>query len=216
LSPAHALSYPLRRGAGGAWLIGLPLLLLFPLTFVLVFGYALQATRASLADSESPPPRPHLDGRLLRDGALTFALVAALTLPFVALVWFGGDAMSNVLHPTGDAFFNRAYGLLAATLLIAIPWGLLLLLLLPPNVAAFCASGRLRDLIDPVLAFRRVSERFLDWNLATVAMVTGWLLGFAALGLLCVGFLPGAFYAILVSAHATASLAPRTASPSPG
>jgi uncharacterized protein DUF4013 len=216
LSPAHALAYPLRRGAGRAWLFGLPLLLLFPLTFVLVFGYALQATRASLADPASPPPQLRLDGRLLREGALTSALVAALTLPFAALAWMGGGAMSNVLHATGDAFFNRAYGLLAAGLLIAIPWGLLLLLLLPPNVAAYCVSGRLRDLLDPVLAFRRVSERFLDWNLATVAMVTGWLLGFAAVGLLCVGFLPGAFYAILVSAHATASLAPRTSSPCPG
>jgi len=211
LSPAHALGYPFRRGAGRAWLAGLPLLLLFPLTFVLVFGYALQATRAALADPEAPPPGLRPDGRLLLDGAATSALVLVLTVPFAALAWTASAAVSNVLHPTHDAFFDRAYALLASGVLIAIPWGLVLLLLVPANVAAYAVSGRLGDLVDPVLAFRRVSERLLDWNLASVAMVTGWALGFAATGLLCLGFLPGAFYAILVSAYATASLAPRTA-----
>ena len=46
------------------------------------------------------------------------------------------------------------------------------------------------------------------------AIVTGWVLGVACIGLLCVGILPGVFYAILVSAHASATLqAPVTASP---
>jgi len=42
VSPAHALGYPFRKGAGRAWLAGVPLLLLFPISFVLVFGYALR------------------------------------------------------------------------------------------------------------------------------------------------------------------------------
>jgi len=37
-------------------------------------------------------------------------------------------------------------------------------------------------------------------------MVTAWVVALACVGLLCVGLLPGAFYAILVSAHASASL----------
>lgn len=183
---------------------------------MLVFGYAVQATRAALADPEAPPPGPHLDLRLLRDGVLTCACVLVLTLPFALLAGLAGSAMSNVLHPTSDAFYDRAYALTAAALLLALPWGLALLLLVPANLAAYVVSGRLSDLVNPVLAFQRVSARFLDWNLATVAIVTGWLLGFAALGLLCVGFLPGAFYAILVSAYATASLAPRTPPARPG
>src|SRR2546430_8863364 len=120
--------------------------------------------------------------------------------------------MATVLHITHDAFFVRASALLAAGLVLAIPWGLLLLLWSPANVAAYCLTGSARDLFDPVRAVSRVREGFLEWNLASAAIVTGWALGFAATGLLCAGFLPGAFYAILVSAYATASLAPRSAS----
>jgi len=209
MSPAHALGYPIRRGAGRAWLTGVPLLLLFPLSFVLVFGYALRATRAAYSDPNAPPPGFAFEAQLVRDGVLSAALVLALTLPFAVLAWWAAGAVSNVLHITHDAFLDRAYSLLAAGFLLAIPWGLLLLLLVPANIAAYCVTGQARDLFDPVQAMSRVRDRFLDWNLASAAIVTGWALGFAATGLLCVGFLPGAFYAILVSAYATASLAPR-------
>jgi hypothetical protein len=39
-------------------------------------------------------------------------------------------------------------------------------------------------------------------------MVTAWLVGLLGGALCCVGVLPGVFYAILVSAHASAALAP--------
>jgi hypothetical protein len=211
LSPAHALGYPFRKGAGRAWLAGLPLLLLFPVSFVLVFGYALRATRAALEDPGAAPPPFAIEGRLLRDGALSTTLVLLLTLPFALLDWWLSAAMSNVLQITHDAFFDRAYALIIVTFVLALPWGLAMLLLVLPSVAAYCVSGRPRDLFDPVGAVTRVRGRFLDWNLASVATVTGWALGLAASGLLCIGFLPGAFYAILVSAYATASLAPRPA-----
>jgi hypothetical protein len=42
-------------------------------------------------------------------------------------------------------------------------------------------------------------------------MVTGWAIGLACVGLLCVGLVPGVFYAILVSAHASAALQARAA-----
>ena len=216
MSPAHALGYPFRGGAGRAWLAGVPLVLLFPLSFVLVFGYALRVTRAAQREPDAPPPGFAVDARLLRDGVLSAALVLALTLPFAVLAWWSAAAMSNVLHVTHDAFFDRAYALLAAGVLLAIPWGLLLLLWLPANIAAYSVTGSARDLFDPLRAGSRVRARFLDWNLASAAIVTGWALGFAATGLLCVGFLPGAFYAILVSAYATASLAPRSAAAPPG
>ena len=216
MSPAHALGYPFRKGAGRAWLAGVPLLLLFPISFVLVFGYALRVTRAAHHDPQAPPPGFALEARLVRDGALSAALVLGLTLPFALLAWWAAAAMSNVFQITHDAFFDRAYALLAAGILLAIPWGLLLLLWVPANVAAYCVTGSARDLFDPVQAVTRVRGRFLDWNLASAATVTGWALGFAATGLLCLGFLPGAFYAILVSAYATASLAPRSATAPPG
>jgi hypothetical protein len=212
VSPAHALAYPIRQGAGRAWLAGVPLLLLFPVSFILVFGYALRATRAALHDPEAAPPPFRLSGRLLRDGVLSWLLVCALTLPFALLDWWASSVVLTLpVLPSGrDAFFDRAYALVAASFVLALPWGLVLLLLVPTNVAAYCVTGQARDLFDPLRAATRVRARFLDWNLASVALVTGWALGFAATGLLCVGFLPGAFYAILVSAYATASLAPRS------
>jgi hypothetical protein len=209
MSPSQALVYPFRRGAGAAWLAGIPLLLLFPLTFILVFGYAVLATRASLEAPAAAPPHLRLDGRLLRDGLLTAALVLAIALPFALVAWPLASAivMSNVLQAAGDPFFQRAYALLAATLALALPWGLAMLVMVPPNLAAYAAGGRPADLFSPARALARVRARLLDWNLASAAIVTAWALAFAAAGLLCVGFVPGAFYAILVSAHATATLA---------
>jgi hypothetical protein len=51
-----------------------------------------------------------------------------------------------------------------------------------------------------------VRRDFTTWNLAAAAMVTGWAIGLACVGLLCLGIVPGVFYAILVSAHASAAL----------
>src|SRR5437763_12280829 len=112
MSPAHALTYPFREGAGRAWLVGVPLVLLFPVSFVLVFGYALRVTRAAHRDPEAPPPGFALEAGLLRDGALAGGLVLALTAPFALAAWWAATALSNVLHITHDAFFDRAYALL--------------------------------------------------------------------------------------------------------
>jgi hypothetical protein len=135
--------------------------------------------------------------------------VLAIALPFALLAWPLASAivMSNVLHAAGDPFFERAYALLAVSLVLALPWGLAMLLVVPPNLAAYAAGGSAADLFSPARALARVRARMLDWNLASAAIVTAWALGCGAAGLLCVGFLPGAFYAILVSAHATATLA---------
>jgi hypothetical protein len=53
---------------------------------------------------------------------------------------------------------------------------------------------------------RGVRRDFATWNIAAAAIVTGWAAGLACAGLLCVGLVPGVFYAILVSAHAAAAL----------
>lgn len=204
---ARSFTYPFRPGALGAWLAGLPLLLFFPLTFVVVLGHAVRATRQAAADPEAPPPAYSLDGRLFYDGALASLVVAVLATPYVYLA----SLVAGVFYEHGgfkvDPLLGRIEADITAALLVAIPWGTLVLVLLPPAAAAFAVSGRARDLFDAAAAVGFVRRRFVAWNLATVAIVTAWLVALASVGILCLGFLPGAFYAILVSAHATASLA---------
>jgi len=52
-----------------------------------------------------------------------------------------------------------------------------------------------------------VRRLFPAWNLVVVAIVTAWAVGLCGLGLALVGVVPGILYAMLVSAHATATLA---------
>lgn len=203
---AQSLVYPLRRGSLGAWLVGIPLLLFFPVAFVVVLGYAVRATREAALSPQAPPPAFGLDGRLLRDGLLLTVVFLLVVVPYLLM----SDAVAGAVFarmPAGtDPLIGPAEALLFGGFLVAIPWGTVVLLLVPPAVAAFAASGRARDLFNVARALRLVRTHFMAWNLATVAIVTAWIVALAGAGLLCVGFLPGAFYAILVSAHATASL----------
>jgi hypothetical protein len=59
-----------------------------------------------------------------------------------------------------------------------------------------------------------VRRDFPTWNLVIATIVTAWGIGVASAALLCIGLAPGIFYAILVSAHATASLHPEGSGPS--
>jgi len=77
---------------------------------------------------------------------------------------------------------------------------------MPHATARFALTARWDDLFDFVQSIRAVSRDFATWNLAAAAIVTGWALGLAGVGLLCLGLIPGVFYAILVSAHASAAL----------
>jgi hypothetical protein len=105
-----------------------------------------------------------------------------------------------------------------AALILALPWGLLSLLLLPHATARFAATGDPRNLFDIAATLRGVRRDFITWNIVAAAIVTAWAVGLACVGLLCIGIVPGVFYAILVSAHAAAALqhqSPQTSSPSP-
>src|SRR4029077_3813814 len=101
---------------------------------------------------------------------------------------------------------SRAYADLAALFVVAFPWGFLLLLLMPHGTSRFEASGHPAELFNFPKTVREVKRDFPTWNLAAAAMVTAWVIAVACVGLFCVGFLPGAVYAILVSAHASATL----------
>jgi hypothetical protein len=203
---AAAFAYPFRMGAGG-WLVGSLLVLVWPLTFVPLLGYAIAALRTSARKPGAPPPPWRLDRRLLIDGAWTALVVGLITLPFAAAWWPLSSALLGRVSHTGVSFFDRVYALLAAGLLLALPWGVALLLQMPGASARFATSGRARDLFDLAASLRGVRRRYGTWNLAVVGIVTAWIAGFLASALCCVGLLPGVFYAILVSAHASAALA---------
>ena len=110
------------------------------------------------------------------------------------------------LFSGSDAPVSRLYAHAVAFFALALPWGLLLLIHVPHATARFAASGSARDLFDLPASVRAVRRDFATWNLAAAAIVTGWAIGLACVGLICLGLVPGVFYAILVSAHASAAL----------
>ena len=184
---ADSFAWPFRGEWRRAWLPGLACTLLLPLLFIPLLGYAIEATRA---DSTGPPAF-RFSVRVLTDGFWTALVVVISILPF-AVAWIAvrGNALRDVV-----AFF-----------LVALPWGLLVLLFVPHATARFAASGRPADLFNLSASLGAVRRDFARWNTVAAAMVTGWAVGLACVGLLCVGLVPGVFYAILVSAHAAAAL----------
>jgi hypothetical protein len=108
-----------------------------------------------------------------------------------------------------DPGLSRVYAELASASILALPWGIVMLLLMPHATNRFALSGRAIDMFDFPASIRGVGRDFATWNLAAAAIVTAWAVGVACVGLLCIGVVPGIFYAILVSAHATAALPAR-------
>ena len=181
--------------------------LLLPIAFVPLLGYAVAATRAAEIDPEAGPPPWVLSGRLLTDGVWTALAVLLVTAPFaIALKPLSGLIAQAHLWHVDDQALSNLYANIAAGFILALPWGLLMLLLMPHATMRFAISGKAVDLFDFAAAVRGVGHDFATWNLAAAAIVTAWAIGLAGAALLCVGVLPGAFYAILVSAHAAAAL----------
>jgi hypothetical protein len=194
---ASSFTWPFRAGLP-AWIGGSIAVLLSPVAFIPLLGYAVEATRA-----KDQPPRWRLSWRLLTDGAWMFIAVAATLLPFTLVLFAASRVIDGI-------------GLVVAFFALALPWGVVALLLLPHATAAFAASGKPRDLFDVAASMRGVRHDFATWNVAVAAIVTAWAIALACAGLLCVGIFPGIFYAILVSAHASAALArPRAEDPHP-
>jgi hypothetical protein len=204
---AQSFSWPFRGHWKSSWIVGLPTVLLLPIAFVPLLGYAVAATRESELDASTGPPTWKLSVRLLSDGFWTALVVVLLTAPFALLInpLAGWLFDAHVMRGT-DVPVSQLYAHTIALFLLALPWGLLLLLHMPHATARFALSGRAADLFDLPASIRAVRRDFTTWNLAAAAMVTGWAVGLACVGLLCVGLVPGVFYAILVSAHASAAL----------
>ena len=185
------------------------MVLLLPVLFIPVLGYAVAATRSAEVDPSAGPPPWRVSPRLLSDGFWTALAVVLTLVPFALL-----------LNPLAMAFrgarLGDPYAHVVAFFVLALPWGLLVLVHMPHATATFAASGRPDDMLNLRSSLRAVRQDFMTWNVAAAAIVTGWVIGIACVGLLCVGIVPGIFYAILVSAHASATLHRPDSHPSAG
>jgi hypothetical protein len=209
-----SFAWPLRGRWQAKWAIGLVLVPLLPVTFILLLGYAVAATRAAGTAPSDGPPAWRPVGRVLADGLACALAIAVLTLPFVLLAaLLAGPLSSPGLWHSSDPLLH-VEGWTVAILIAALPWGIVVLLLMPHATARFAATRRVRHLFDYPASIRSVRRDFASWNIAVAAIVTAWALGLACVGLLFVGLVPGIFYAILVSAHATATLHPEGEDPS--
>lgn len=201
--------YPFRpAGRLPRWLLGVTLVALLPVSFPLVFGYAVACVRVSAREPAAPPPSWRIGGRLVADGAWSALQAAALTAPFAAGAWLLAALLARVWRPTGAAFPDVELAWTAALTVAALPWGVAMLVVLPPTLARFAVTGRPADLAGFGWVARCARERYAEWNLVLVGITTAWALAAASLALAGVGVVPGAFYAILVSAHACSALAP--------
>jgi hypothetical protein len=208
---ADTFMYPFRPGWRRAWPLGVLFVAIWPLAFIPLLGYAVAAVRSAAADPDAGPPAWRWNARLISDGAWTALALALISAPFLLLWWpLSGflDALMKRFHigPV-DPVLVRAIAVDVAGALVLLPWIGLLLVLMPLATARFALTGRPSELFDYRAGVADVRSRPGDWNLAVAAIVTAWILGLAATGVVCVGLLPGVFYAILVSSDATATLA---------
>ena len=214
---ASSFAWPFRGGWRSRWASGVAAVLLLPIAFVPLLGYAVAATRSATADPEPGPPPWAISARLLTDGFWVALALIVITAPFALLVSPLATVIDGAhLWHVSPATTSQLYAGIAAGFILALPWGIVLLLLLPHATERFAETGRPRDLFDFAAAVRRVGRDFATWNLCAAAIVTAWALGLACAGLLCIGVVPGVFYAILVSAHASAALHHKTADPPAG
>jgi hypothetical protein len=206
---ADSFSWPFRGHWKSTWLPGVAAVVLLPIAFIPLLGYAIASTRAAETDPTQGPPNWTLSTRLFSDGFWTSLAVIVLTAPFLWAINPFADRLydAHLWHVT-DVPLSHLYAHVGATILLALPWGLLLLLHMPHATARFANTGNPANYIDFPASINAVKTDFATWNLAAAAIVTAWAIGLACVGLICVGLVPGIFYAILVSAHATAALHP--------
>jgi hypothetical protein len=208
----QSFAWPFRGRWKASWALGLAAVLLLPIAFIPLLGYAVAATRAASQGAEGPPPW-RFDARLLTDGFWVAFTLVLVTVPYALadIPLSLGLSAPALWHASGPLL--AVYGHLTATLILALPWGVMLLLVMPHATARYASSGRPVDMFDLGASLRGVRRDFATWNVAIAAIVTAWAIGLACIGLLCVGLVPGIFYAILVSAHAAAALHPASENP---
>jgi hypothetical protein len=214
---AESFSWPFRGEWRSRWLPGLATVLLLPIAFIPLLGYAIAATRAAETHPAQGPPKWTLSSRLLADGFWAALAVTLLTAPFVLALNPFAELLYNAhIWRATDIALSHLYAQVLATFILALPWGLFFLIHMPHATARFARTQRPADLFNLPASIQGVRNDFATWNLAAAAIVTGWALGLACVGLFCIGLVPGIFYAILVSAYASAALDDSAASPVKG
>lgn len=193
---AESFAWPFRAPLS-TWLWGCLCVLLLPILFLPLSSYAILALRSSQVHPAAPPPRWRVSLTTLWLGGWTLLLAAVITAPFALLL----NPVAHLLDGAGIPF-----AFVWAPLILALPWGIVVLLLVPHGTATVAASADPQDLFDVARSLRGVRADFMTWNMVVAAIVTAWAIAVACVGLLCIGIVPGVFYAILVSAHATATL----------
>jgi hypothetical protein len=191
---AESFAWPFRANSA-TWIWGCICVLFLPLLFIPLLGYAVAATSSAELHPDQPPPPLRMSIPLIWAGAWTSLVVIVTVVPFAV-----------ALNPLAAALGDNVYSRVVAFFVLLFFWGVLALLVLPHATASFAATGVYTDLVDVAAALRGVRRDFARWNLVVAAMVTAWAIAIACAGLLCVGIVPGVFYAILVSAHAAAAL----------
>jgi len=116
------------------------------------------------------------------------AIVLTAVPPYLLFGPVAGTLQAAHVWEAGDPALFSLHDAVLAILILALPWGVLALLLLPHATARFAASGRRRDLFDVRAALHGVRSDFATWNLALAAIVTAWALETAV----AVGSTPGA------------------------
>jgi hypothetical protein len=209
-----SFSWPFRGNWRSAWLPGLFAVLLLPVAFVPLLGYAIAATRAAETNPTQGPPRWTLSARLISDGFWTSLAILIFTIPFLlALNPLAAFLFDAQVGRSNDQSLSQLFAHVASAFLLALPWGYLLLIHMPHAAARFANTRKPPDLFNLPASITAVKHDFTTWNLSAAAIVTGWALGVACVGILCVGIVPGLFYAILVSAHASAALHAKSQDP---
>jgi hypothetical protein len=214
---ADSFTWPFRGDWRPKWALGMICVALLPLLFIPLLGYAVQATRAAELDPSQGPPPWRASVSLVLAGAWVSLAIGLSTIPFLLFL----NPLSNLLFRADignlhDTTLTDFAAHVLAFLLLALPWGLLLLLVMPHATARFAATYEIHDFIDVSASLRGVARDFATWNVVAAAIVTAWIVALACAGLFCIGVVPGIFYAILVSAHATAALARQSPHPSAG
>lgn len=204
---AASFAWPFRGDWRWKWLVGVAMVVLLPIAFIPLLGYAVAATRAASMGPGHGLPTWASWRRLITDGFWVAVAIALIAAPFALVL----GPLSTVIDGAriwrvSDPALSHLYAELAAGLILALPWGIVMLLLMPHATNRFALSGRVIDVFDFPASIRGVARDFATWNVAAAAIVTAWAIGVACVGLLCVGIAPGIFYAILVSAHAIAGL----------
>jgi len=204
---AASFAWPFRGDWLPKWLVGVVMVVLLPIAFIPLLGYAVAATRSASVDPANGLPRWVVSGRLLTDGFWVAIAVLLVAAPFALAASPLATRVDEAhLWHVADPALSRLYANVAVVFALALPWGFVMLLLMPHATARFAASGHPADLFDFRASLRGIARDFTTWNLAAAAIVTAWAAGLACVGLLCVGLVPGIFYAVLVSAHASAAL----------